>query len=451
MIKKLKNNLKSDKNFKELLSGSFVTLFLKSTGMLLSYLVVVLISRHYGAEGAGIYTLLLNLLISISIVCTLGLDVAILRYVGQYSNSGEGKNKIRAILNQAFKITFPFSLLMGIIIFSFSDFIANNIFKNEAYGDGIKIIAVTLPFYTFSLICIEFIRGLKKLKFSELLRAVIRPLIIIVFLFFFANFNDVIESIYALFVSIIILFISAVLFLIHYFHNNYVKLQETYVFSKRKLIKTSFPMMVIMVFTSILGNSASYFLEYYFDTEDVGVFNICFKIAQLISIILLVINTIAAPKFAELYWSNKKDDLKKLLNQTSILNLLGGFFVATILYIFSDTILGVFGEEFIEAKTLLLILIAGQTINCFLGSVSVLLVMIGHQRQLGVIIVLSTCFILFGYYFIVPEFGIIGAGIVSSIGYVLFNLFCVIYTYKRLKILPFNLSIIKDLKSINKP
>lgn len=446
IIKRIQLALKSDKNLKELLSGSAITIVLKAIGMFLSYLVIALISRQYGAEGAGIYTLLLNLLISISIICTLGLDVAVLRYVGQYGNFENGKGKIKIILNHAFKLSLPISLCASFLMFYFSENIATNVFKNDSYKEGIKIIAVILPLYTLSLICIEFIRGLKKLKISELLRTVIRPLIIIIILYFFTSFNNIIESIYALSIAVIVLSLSALLFVINYFKNSKTLPNINHV-SKRELLKTSFPMMIIMAFTSILGNSGSYFLEFFTITEEVGMFNVCFKVAQLIGIVLLVVNTIAAPKFAELYWSHKKSELKKVLNQTSLLNLMGGFMIATVLFLFSEVILGFFGQEFVKAKNILLILIIGQAINCFLGSVGIFLTMIGHQKQLGQIIVFSTFIILLGYYFVVPEYGITGAAIVSSCGYVFFNLLCVVYAYKKLNFLPFNFRLVRHDKT----
>src|SRR5690606_2917356 len=250
------------------------------------------------------------------------------------------------------------------------EYIAVHVFKNVAYVAALKIIAVALPFYTITIICIEFIRGLKKLKVSEFLRTVLRPTIIIFGLIVFANSVSVNESLYALLTAILLLFITAIFFLLKYFKTHSVNNStDREYFSKKELVKTSLPMMIIMVFTSILGNAASYFLEYYGSTKDVGVFNICFKIAQLIGIVLIVVNTMAATKFAELYWNNKTSELKKILNQASKLNLLGGLTMAVVLFLFSDVILGFFGHEFLGAKKVLLILIIGQAINCASGSV----------------------------------------------------------------------------------
>ena len=95
-LKTIKNNI----NLKELLLGSFTTFIIKITGMTLGYIVVLLISRNYGAYGTGVYSLALNLLLSLSVFCAFGLDVMILRYVGQYGLENNNNHKLRNIYYQ---------------------------------------------------------------------------------------------------------------------------------------------------------------------------------------------------------------------------------------------------------------------------------------------------------------------------------------------------------------
>jgi len=47
-------------HLKEMLTGSAITFILKISGMLLGYLVVIQVFRRYGAEGIGVYNLLLG-------------------------------------------------------------------------------------------------------------------------------------------------------------------------------------------------------------------------------------------------------------------------------------------------------------------------------------------------------------------------------------------------------
>ena len=70
MFDKLKNkinHLKNDFDFIELLKGSSISFFLKIMGMLFSYFVMLFVTRTYGAEEWGIYSLCFTIL-SISIV-----------------------------------------------------------------------------------------------------------------------------------------------------------------------------------------------------------------------------------------------------------------------------------------------------------------------------------------------------------------------------------------------
>ena len=58
-------------------------------------------------------------------------------------------------------------------------------------------------------------------------------------------------------------------------------------------------------------------LGFYNNSKDIGVYSICLKMAMSSSIVLFSINSIAAPKFSELYSSNKIIDFEKVVKLSS--------------------------------------------------------------------------------------------------------------------------------------
>ncbi|CDF81221.1 polysaccharide biosynthesis protein [Formosa agariphila KMM 3901] len=418
--------------------GSAITFVLKIFGMLLSYITVLIISRKYGASGAGVYTLTLNALISLSIIGALGLDMALLRFVGQYNKTKNGNDKIKNIYKYVFYLALPFSLLLSLLLYFFSETVAENLFKNDIYVQVLRIGAVALPFLTVSIVNIEFIRGLKKLQISEYLRSVNRPLFIIIFLLALSYSDNVVNAIYALIGAIILSMILSFIPIIKFFNKKKesVDVYKSEVKTK-DLLKTTFPMMIVLVITSLLGTSSAFFLETYGTSEEVGIFNICFKVAQLISIVLVVVNTISAPKFAELYWNNKRVELQKLLFQSSKLIFIFGSILSVVIILFSGYILSFFGEEFLQGKQILAILVLGLLISSFCGSAGIFMGMTGSEKALrNIISVVFVCTLLCLYKF-VPLYGLLGAAIISACSPIILNMSCAFYVYKKSNLITF--------------
>lgn len=442
MIQKFINKINADANLKELLSGSAVTFIIKVTGMVLGYCVLLLISKKYGAEGTGIYTLTFKTINLLAIFAGLGLNIALVRYVGQFSSDKNGLGKMKYLLKYVFQLSFPFSVFIALCLYFFATEIAKSIFNNPTYIPILKIAAIALPFFTLTLVYVEFIRGLKNLKVSEYLRSVNRQLVVLILVGFTVFSANIMGVVYALGLGILLSFILTVGYIFNYFKKHPVKKIISGVKQKELLI-TSVPLLSYTVATFIMSSAGAFFLEIYGTSDQVGIFNVCSRLAQLVSLTLLVVNTIAAPKFSELYWSNRKEELKKVLQQSSKIIFLSSIGVSLLLVGFSDLILSSFGEEFLVGSTALILLIVGQLINAFTGSVTTFLSMTGKQKALRNIVLITTCLVIPGYIFLVPLYGIEGAAAVFLFGSVFLNAIGVAYIYFKLKMVTFYVPFLK--------
>ena len=442
MFRNFKDKFFSDNNLVELLKGSTITFILKIIGMLLSYCVAIFISNKYGAEGIGLYNLSFRIITSLGIVCALGFNISVLRYVGEFNVKKDRGAYLKKIINYSFQLSFPFSLLIGVLLFFFSEEIALNIFENGNYSQSIKIIAAVLPFFTLNLINVEFIRGLKLLKVSEYLRSVNTYLIILTILFLAILDFELLNSIYAIAIGIVSTFIISLLFIYNHLKGFENKTKQVSFF-KKEFIGTSLPMMIITTSSFVLAFSGIFFLELFSTTNIVGVYSICIMLSQFVSLALTVVNTISAPKFSELYWNNKKVELKKVLSHSSKLIFWTSLFVSIILLIFSEQILSFFGNEFISGKKALIILILGQIVNAITGSVGIFLNMTGNQKVLRNIILFTAIVVVLGYFVIIPKHGMLGAAITSVFGTIILNVTSAVYVYKKLRYVTFYLPFLK--------
>jgi O-antigen/teichoic acid export membrane protein len=156
------------------------------------------------------------------------------------------------------------------------------------------------------------------------------------------------------------------------------------------------------------------------------------RTAILSSFILIAINLVVAPRFANLYRNNEMLALEHLAIKSVKLITLFALPVIGGMLIFPSFLMSLFGAEFVEGAALLQILAVGQFINAITGSVGFLLMMSGHERDMRNISLISGFSAMFLAWFLTAQFGIIGAATGTAIAVATQNLLAVYFVKKRL-------------------
>jgi len=172
-----------------------------------------------------------------------------------------------------------------------------------------------------------------------------------------------------------------------------------------------------------------------YSTESiVGIWSVVMKIANLPAFVLISINSVSAPRFAQLHQSGNHDGLKKYAAHTAKIIFLTSVPIFLVTIIFRDWLLGLFGEPFVSGSTALMIVMAGQVMNVFAGSVGHFLNMTGHQVAMRNIITISTVINILLCVILIPKFGIIGSALAGMIFTAMWNLSAMIYIRKKFNI-----------------
>jgi len=211
-----------------------------------------------------------------------------------------------------------------------------------------------------------------------------------------------------------------------------IESKRTTEFSRKELVTTSMPMLVAGVASFILGNIPLFLLEVISSTDEVGLYSVSLKIANLIGLVLVVVNTIAAPKFSELYWDKKYVELQKVISHSTRLIFFSSLSIAIVLMIFANEILSVFGDNFVDGYIALFLLILGQLINSATGSVGIFLNMTGHQKVIKNIVVISALVTVPLAYVLIMKYGINGAAFSYLFGMAVLNIAAVIFIKLKL-------------------
>lgn len=148
----------------------------------------IYLSDKIGAEGIGLYQLILTVYLFFSTITTSGMCLTVTRLVTDYNARNE-PSKARYVTYKCLVISVIISVVFGFILFIFADFIGTYFLKDERTVLSLKILAPSLPFMAFSA-CLRgyFYAGRKTLQTSgeQLLEQVIE---IGVFIFIFTYFS----------------------------------------------------------------------------------------------------------------------------------------------------------------------------------------------------------------------------------------------------------------------
>ena len=160
------------------------------------------------------------------------------------------------------------------------------------------------------------------------------------------------------------------------------------------------------------------------------------RTAMLTSFVLMVVNMVVAPRYARLWQENKTQEIQQLAKwSTRGMIALALPLVAAMIFI-PESIMGLFGDEFVVAGNLLAIMAVGQFINVATGSVGYLLTMSGHEKDFRRVTFFAGPLTVILSYFLIMEYSVLGAAIATAIGLSLQNLLAMAMVHKRLGFWP---------------
>jgi O-antigen/teichoic acid export membrane protein len=428
-MKLIKNK---DKNFIELLKGSSISLFLKVVGMIFGYLAMLFITNFYGAEEWGIYSLCFTLLSIVILVPKFGFDNAIVRIISEL-NVTNNKDEISRVLKKAFTISVSLSLLAILLINIFHKEIVYDLLNEPKMEPYIKLISyIVLPTVILVIIAATFQSLKKTMLFMLFQTALINAFFLLLLIInYFIGIKAKIFEIY-LYATLLALFIGIIFFVKTIRKRENITTAISNVYTYRKIVNISVPMMLSSSFALLMGWSDILMLSYYKTTFDVGIYNSSLRLAALSGIALIAVNAIASPKFVEFYTKKDMSGLKDTVQKSTKMIFLISVPMLIILTIFSKQILSFFGEEFIVGYLALIYLCASRFINAISGSVGYIMQMTDQQRIYQNVIILAFFINLGLNFLLIPTYGFNGAAIASSIAMVFWNITLVIIIKRKL-------------------
>lgn len=424
------NNIFLKLSNNSLFSGALIGFFVKIISSVCAFFLNLIVARDLGAEQSGYFFLAQGVIIFIANISRQGFDSALIRYVASY-NIYRDNRRICSLSVYAVFRTLTISVVFSILIYIFSDPISIVIFSKPTFCETLKISAWIIPGLSIVQLIGYCFQGKKEIASAMLYQtAFVATIGLGCFYIFSPNTSE-----YAIKLYLSCVYFASIIAIMHWFYQfdeYYFKYDDV---EKKKVNNTIKSMFMILCMTQLTQWSGQFILGAFATSSQIALFATALRTAMLISFILIAVNAIAAPRFAESFRTGNMDDIKSVALSSSRMMTIAAFPVLVIMWLFAPLIMGLFGSEFSSAGNVLRILAFGQFINVITGSVGYLLQMTGNEVTLRNNMFIS-CIVLFICSFLfIPILGVTGAAISTSISIATQNILCV---YKVKQKLGFN-------------
>ncbi|MBU2638683.1 MAG: flippase [Nanoarchaeota archaeon] len=413
-----------------------------------TYFYRVVIARYLGADIYGLFSIglaVIGILLSISLV---GLPQGILRYVSYYYGKQDEKS-VHAVINNAFKIILPLSLLFAFLLFIFAKWISIYFFHSPNIANVLKIMSFAIPLSALATGMDYSLQAFQKIKYLVIARNIIEPVskVILSLLIIFLGYG----LIGIAFVYVFSLIVAALL--MAYFLRRTISFRKIVSASPtfyKRLLYFSLPLMLSDLFIALLLWSDTLILGYFVPAVQVGIYNAAIPTARLIYTIPVALRTLFIPTISGMY--AQKKDFNSIYGTISKWMFLVGVPSVLLLCLYSRPILSIlFGKVFIGGYLVLILIAISFFIHSLMLTSETILMIIKRTRLILLNTALAVSLNLLLNVILIPKYEILGAAIATSASFLLMSILIAIETYYLTKLIPLKTDYLKCLVSAALP
>jgi O-antigen/teichoic acid export membrane protein len=386
----------------------------------MSYLGVVLLARWLSLSDFGNYGAIMSAVGIGAVAVQFGSTLTIIRFLGEYEVQ-EQHGKSHGVIRYAERGVLLISLL---VMFAIGGAFAFSAWRGT-FPSGYMWLAGVLLLPAFALTDVQsaimrsFCQILPALLPKDVLWRACLPLIGFA-LFLLVPEEDRLP---------LLLVLSAVMLtLFALWQHRYLRrslpgaIREAFpVYDPRTWWATSLPIWLMLISRMSFRTLDVIFVGLLLSPSAAGIYFAASRTSELLGFVLSSLNLVVGPNISKLYAADKKEELTQYLAVASIVIFVPALALFLACALFPNTILSIFGGEFVNGKRVLIIMAFGQLFNAATGSVGVMLNMTGHEKINAKIMITTAPFTALATFIMASFFGTTGAALAASGGIVVWN------------------------------
>lgn len=443
-IKKQNSQELISKELGEIAGGGAINLAGKIVSNGISFIYMIVLVRLLGTDVFGLYMLGMTIFTFIGIVCRLGLDAGVIKFISAYKGINDEK-RIKGIFISALLLVLAASLLMIPIVFFLSEPLFDAGFhKPELFG-VVKYLSISLPFWSIMHVALGFTLGLKKMSYFVYGHNFLFPTLNLILAIIFLHLGFGLYGVILAHVLAVISVFIASLFFVKICFPEFDKFEFNYMGGE--LLRVSIPLSFVFFLNFLANWTDTLMIGFFKLSRDVGIYTGAMKTALITCLILTSLDSIFAPFISDLHNRGEIEKLEKIFKIITQWIFIAGLGIFLFILLQPKQILLLFGAGFDEGVPCLIILSFAQFCNAAVGSVGLILAMTGKQKLLMTSIFFACSINICLNYILIPLYGIIGAAIATGTSTIFLNLLMLFQVYHIFGIHPYEIRFLKILLS----
>lgn len=371
----------------------------------------VLIGNFLGPANYGLVSLAISIFSVAENVSALSIPQGVHNYVAKYKSEPQ---KARGTIISGMILVFTPSILSALTLWIFAGEIAQ-LFGDPGAAPLVKMIAIVLPIRIYGNIFVKISVGFKHIGYEVISERIWSSIVQIVLTgaFIWLGYNYVgaaaaylIGMGSAAFVALYLAFKS---------FPQFFRIDKGINYNFNELFHHSWPLMAAGMFGIINGHIDTFMIQYFLGSEQLGIYQAAYPLAMLLTISSGIFDGIFHSNASELLGNGKEKEVKNLYKTVTKWISFPAIPLFSILLIFPQAPLLLFGSEFTAGANALRVLSIGLLISTITGPMTNIYQIFDRTRinmvKSGVLaisnILLNT--------FLVPSIGIIGAAIATTV------------------------------------
>lgn len=414
-----------------LLAGSAWALFGQAAVVFFMIVIIGFLTRLLTPSEMGVYFLTLSFVSFAAIGAQLGLNDAVVRFVAETMVSSHPERTRAVIRNALLAATCGVGLVSGATLIFFPTLVATSLFRSPLMAGVTGLAALWVVAMAFQALLAAIFRGFRAIKLATAFDRVVSTVLSALFLTVLWMTTDTATLKDVLLVLIIASAISsswaAVLLT-----RRLRRLEKGGTFPVATILRVSLPLLVYALMIMLLTEGYIWILGIFQPQDQVALYGAASRLAQLVSLPLVILNAVIPPLIAEMYANKRRGELQRILQAAATLASIPAAGAFVLLAVGGREILEiVFGIFYSQGYWILIILSCGHIFNVLAGSCGQALMMTGHHNAIMAISLLVGLSGMVGALLVVRPFGATGVATVSALVFVIQNVTMLVVVRRR--------------------
>lgn len=398
----------------------------------IAYVSQVLLARWMGDFEYGVFVAIWVGAVVLGGVAGLGMQTAVLRFVPEYAERGEVRLLRGVIFGsriQGFVASTVFALLGIYGLHAFG------VHLESYYVIPLFLGAITLPMLAIGEIQDGVSRAFYWADLSLWPTFIIRPLLIILFMWVAVSYGAAPNAVTAMAAVIAATYLTSLgqlVWLGRRIRGAVPSGPRDY--APAIWIGVALPIFIVEGFFSLLTNVDILIVSYLMDPDKVAIYFAATKTLALVHFVYFAVRAGGAQRFSQYHASGDRARLAGFVRDTLHWTFWPSLAMVALLLIVGKPLLLLFGPTFAEGYPLLAILSGGLLFRAAIGPAETLLIMAGQQRMCAWVYTTAFFINVALNFTLVPKFGLVGAASATALALIAETLMLYIITYRRLGI-----------------